>query len=120
MIQKMFFGNLTIKRGDEHTYVGMKFKIRDDKKVEISMPDHIKACIPAFREEIKGGISTPAKHYLFKAREGEMTEQLGPEKSELFHHIISKLRYVSRRARLEIDLAISYLCNRTTKSDKGD
>ena len=58
------------------------------------MPEYIIECISAFGEDLNGSASTPAKHNLFEPSEGEMAEQLGPEKSELFHHIESKLLYV--------------------------
>ena len=114
------FETLTIKRGKEHSYVGMDFKIREYKRVEICMKEYLEECIAAFNEPIKGKANTPAKHTLFEPDTEEMNEQLGQEKSETFHHIVSKLLYVSKRARLDIDLAISYLCTKTTKRTKGD
>ena len=113
------FETLTIKRGKEHTYVGMHFKIRDDKRVEISMQEYIKECVAAFKEPISAKANTPAKHTLFELDTGELSEQLKKEKSEVFHLIVSKLLYVSKRTRLDIDITISHLCTRTTKSTKG-
>ena len=41
-------------------------------------------------------------------------------KSERFYHIISKLLCVFKRAILDIELAISFLCTRVTKSTEED
>ena len=37
-----------------------------------------------------------------------------------FHHIVATLRYVSKRARVDIDLVVSYLCTRVSCSDDDD
>ena len=114
------YGKLTIKRGKDHTFIGMDCTIRDDQKVEITMKQYIEECIASFGEKIHGKASTPGKHDLFEPCKGELSVELEGEKAETFHHIVSKLLYVSKRARLDIDLVVSYLCTRTTKSTKGD
>ena len=48
------------------------------------------------------------------------TEKRFGEGSMAFHHIISKLLYVSKRARLDIDLNISFLCTRVSRSTQQD
>ena len=39
---------------------------------------------------------------------------------ETFHHIVAKLLYVFKRARVDIDLVVSYLCTRVSCSDDDD
>ena len=39
---------------------------------------------------------------------------------EIFHHITAKLLYVSKRARVDIDLVVSYLCTRVSCSTEDD
>jgi len=41
-------------------------------------------------------------------------------KAVVFHHIFAKLLYVAKRARIDIDLAISYLCTRVANPTKVD
>ena len=38
----------------------------------------------------------------------------------MFHHIVSKLLYVSKRARIDIDLTILFLFTRVSKSTQND
>ena len=38
----------------------------------------------------------------------------------MFHRIVAKLLYVSKRARPDIDLAVSFLCTRVADPTKGD
>ena len=45
---------------------------------------------------------------------------LNEERRNTFHHIVAKLLYVSKRSRVDIDLAVSFLCTRVSKSDEED
>ena len=115
------FGKMTVVRGDEHVFVGMKFKILSNGKVQVTMDDYVEECIRGF-EEVNGTITkkanTPGKHGLFEINPS--SKILCERKRELFHHIVSKLLYVSKRARIDIDLVISFLCTRVTKSTEED
>ena len=115
------FGKMTVVRGDEHVFVGMKFKTLSNGKLQITMDDYVEECIKGFEEEsgtITKKANTPGKHGLFKI--DTSSKVLGEHKRELFHHIVSKLLYVSKRARIDIDLVISFLCTRVTKSTEED
>ena len=61
---------------------------------------------------------TPAKHDLFYV--DNKSEILSKEKAEVFHHIVAKLLYVSKRARMDIDLAVAFLCTRVAKNTEED
>jgi hypothetical protein len=112
------FGKMTVKRGKLHTFVGMDFEIYKNSTVKILMKDYIKESIESFGECINKGASTPTRSNLFEI--DTESEPLDDEKSDKFHHIVSKLLYVSTRARLDIDLAIAFLCTRVSKSTKQD
>ena len=43
-----------------------------------------------------------------------------PKKAKLFHHIVAKLLFVSRRARIDLQLAVAFLCTRVSKSTEED
>ena len=45
---------------------------------------------------------------------------MSEERMEIFHHIVAKLLYVSKRARVDIDLTVSFLCTRVSKSTEED
>ena len=57
------------------------------------------------------------KHGLFLS-EGSIP--LEEEKKEVFHHIVGKSSYVSKRARVDIELTVSYLCTRVSRSTEED
>ena len=47
-------------------------------------------------------------------------EVLNELKAEKFHHTMAKLLYASKRVRIDIDLAVSYLCTRVASPTEGD
>ena len=81
------------------------------------MKDYIKECFEAFGELLGKAANTPAKSTLFEVN-GSV--ELNEERMETFHHIVAKLLYVSKRARVDIDLAVSFLCTRVSKSTEED
>ena len=85
------------------------------------MDEYIKECIETFEEidqDIAGKASTPARHDLFEVNDND--KQLNETKADTFHHIVGKLLYVSKRARIDIDLTIAFLCTRVAKSNDQD
>lgn len=67
-----------------------------------------------FQEKISKEASTTTKNNLFKIIKN--SKRLGKDQSKDFYHILYKLLYVSKRARLDIDVAVSFLCLRVTCS----
>ena len=62
-------------------------------------------------------MNTPAKHDLFGI---DYVKTVYEEKMEIFRHIVVKLLFVSKRVRVDIDLEISSLCTRVSKSTEQD
>ena len=115
------FGKMTVKEGNKHTFVGMDFEFIGDGKVQISMIEYLRECIETFEEEdseISKKCATPGKHDLFKVDND--SPKLTEERAEKFHNIVAKLLYVSKRARLDIDLAVSFLCTRVAEPTEQD
>ena len=115
------FGKMTVEQGNKHTFVGMDFEFTGNGKVEISMKDYLRECIETY-EEIDTGLgekcSTPGKHDLFKVDKDSRI--LDDKKAEIFYHIVAKLLYVSKRARLDIDLVVSFMCTRAVEPTEQD
>jgi hypothetical protein len=82
------------------------------------MKDYIKEAIQASMEDVSRNVSTPAQRTLFEVDEN--SAPLSHEKSELYHHIVAKLLYVSKRCRLDIQLTIGFLCTRVSCSTIED
>ena len=115
------FGEMTVDRGKSHKFVGMNFELLENGRLKIIMKEYLEECIESF-EEIDGIITSkapsPGAHNLFEV--DEALDKLGIKRSEMFHHIVAKLLFVTKRARLDIEPTISFLCTRVTKSTEED
>ena len=77
------------------------------------MKDYLTECMDAFKYfggKIISSASIPAKKDIFEKGNEEISDMLYEDKSDSFHHMVSKLLYVSKRARVDIDLGISNFC----------
>ena len=76
--------------------------------------------IDAFNKEISKSARTPAKGNHFDENGPKEKGKLEETAAEMSHHIVAKLLYVAKRARPNIDLAVSFLCTRVADPTKGD
>ena len=90
------FGKITITRGKEHDYLGMKIKLKSNS-FEISMKDQIKEAIETFGEEISGIVTSPCTRHLLETRED--AEQLDETKKEIFHTVTAKLLCIEKKGK---------------------
>ena len=100
------FGKLMIARGNDHAFLGMKFRTKD-KKLEVDMKEQSQETTAAFGEELeKGSVSLPAGKGLMMACKGE--DDLDEDKCEIFHSAAAKSLCMMKRARLNLDAAVSF------------
>ena len=69
-------------------------------------------------QEIDGTVVTPALKNLFVVRK-DATE-LNEENSDTFHSVVAKLLFIMKRARPDLETAVSFLMTRVSKSDEDD
>ena len=116
------FGKLSVSRGEDHTFLGMNIKIRKDKKIEIEMKDQLRETIKMFtdfeNDKIDEVVTSPAQKHLRECN--EKCPKLEGSKSDIFHSIVAKLLWIMKRARPDLEVAVSYLCTRVSKSDEDD
>jgi hypothetical protein len=112
------FGKMTVTRGKQHVFLGMHITFHDNGTVSVKMKDYIKEAIAAFGDDITRSAATPAKKNLFDI--DETAGLLSHQDSEIFHSVVAKLLYVSKRSRLDIQLAIAFLCTRVACSTEQD
>jgi hypothetical protein len=112
------FGDLVITRGKEHDLLGMKIKIRPDKKVEISMKPTIQKAINSFPEDLDGTVCSPAARHLWKTNDN--SKALDKERSDIFHSISALLLFITKRVRPDIEPTVAFLTTRVSKSNVDD
>lgn len=109
---------MTVHRGRTHDYLGMQIDYTQRRKVIFSMFDYINEVIKESPEDFKGTAETPAAAHLFEVN--EQREKLESEDISIFHHLVAKLLYLSKRARPDIQTAVSFLCTRVREPDKAN
>ena len=118
---KEHFGDLKIKRGNRFDLLGMDVEIKN-KKVHISMIDHLKNAIEAYEAGLglmsKRHPAVPGRSDTYD--EGKETQELNKKESEVFHTVTAKLLHVCKRARLDIEPVVAYLCTRVSCSTVQD
>ena len=114
------FGKMTINRGKRHTFVGIDIEFNENGTVTLAMDDYIQECISLYEHEIKKKAATPAKGDLFDIDTSDDDVPLSEQAADKFHHTTANLLYAAKRVRIDIDLAVSFLCARVATLTKGD
>jgi hypothetical protein len=112
------FGKMTVTRGREHVFLGMNIKYTDERTAIITMKDYLREAIAESELGIKRQAATPATRELFEV--DEKAARLPERRSDVFHRIVTKLLYVAIRARMDMLLAVGFLCTRVSKSTVED
>ena len=121
-IMKGHFGDLVVTRGKTHNFLGMNIHINDEKNIEIEMKDQLKEAVATFEaaegECVNETVTSPAQKHLRDTNDD--CEMLTGVKHEVFHSVVAKILYIMKRARPDLETAVSYLCTRVSKSDLDD
>jgi hypothetical protein len=112
------FGKMTVTRGKEHMFLGMKIRYTEQRTAIITMKQYLQEAISESGLNITKKVATPARKYLFDV--DETSPPLNKEEGEAFHSVVVKLLFVSLRARMDLLLAIGFLCTRVSKSTRQD
>ena len=111
-------GKMTVTRGKEHTFLGMKITFNKDKTVTIDMSDYIKEAIIDFGEDVSKSATSPATKSLFDV--DDTAPVLEKVKADCFHRVAAKLLYICKRGRPDVPLPVAYLCTRVSCSTEED
>jgi hypothetical protein len=109
---------LTTTRGRILEYLGMTLDYSTKGKVKISMYDYIDKLLTELPSDMNGSARTPAASHLFNVNKD--AKKLQEESAQLFHHLVAKLLYLSRRTRQDIQTAVAFLCTRVQSPDEDD
>ena len=78
------------------------------KKILLGLPD-----------DMKGTSPTPAANYLFNVNDSDPV-LLNETEAEFFHHTVAQLLFLCKRARPDIQTAVSFLCTQVKQPDCDD
>lgn len=113
-----FYGELSITRGNKHTYVDMDIEFPGNDTVEIGMKHYLNEALDAFPDEIKSTSTSPAAEYLFEV--DEECELLPECHRKILHSIVAKLLYVATKGRPDLYVPIVFLTSRVSKANQDD
>jgi hypothetical protein len=110
---------LTVHRGKLHEYVGMTLDFSTPKKIKVLMNDYIDKVLLDLPDDMSGTAPTPAANYLFTVNTINPTA-LSKSDAEHFHHVVAQQLFLCKRARRDIQTAVSFLCTRVQQPDYDD
>lgn len=111
-------GKVTVSRGKKHDFLGMDITFNDDKTVSLSMKTQISESIEWFGEHVLDKCSTPATKHLFLVNDD--SRKLDEPRPDIFHLVVAKALYISKRARPDIEPTVVFLCTRLSSPDEDD
>ena len=112
------FGKMTVTRGMEHVFLGVRIKYTGKGTAEITMKEYLKEALVESEMDITRTVATPSSRNLLDV--DERSPRLEKHDAEVFHSVVAKLLYVSTRARIDLLLPIAFLCTRVSKSTEQD
>jgi hypothetical protein len=110
---------LTVNRGKNHEYLGMNLDFSKEDKVVIRMWDYIQGILDEAPDDMSWTANSPAASHLLLVN-NQSPVYLDNKTGKLFHTLVAKLLFLSKRARPDIQLAVSFLCTRVKKPDMDD
>ena len=96
----------------------MHIKYTDEGTAEITMTDYLKEAIKESCMDISKVSPTPATKKLFDV--DERSPPLSGAEGEVFHRVAAKLLYVAIRVRMDLLLAVIFLCTQVSKCTVED
>jgi hypothetical protein len=88
--------------------------------VSIIMRDYIQGMLDELPPSMDGFAATPASENLFISRADNDRTLLSEEDSDLYHHNTAKLLFLCKRARPDVQTAVSFLTTRVKSPDVDD
>ena len=112
------FPGLTITRGDEHTFLGMKLRFNENGTLQINLRDYLEECFDEFGDELGPAVASPAARWLNTTN--PKARKLDKNKAEKFHSVVAKLLWITQRGRPDVAVPVSSLCTRVQHPDVED
>lgn len=89
-------GQMTVRRGHVHDYLGMELDFSKPRQISICMESYLNEIFEEVKdiELMQGTATTPAADHLFKTRLN--AEKLDAATADHFHHLVAKLQWVTQ------------------------
>ena len=101
---------MNVRQGKIHNYLGIIFEYTEGVTIKVGMIDYIDEIVAAFDkpEPRECGIKTSmASEYLYKV--DEYCEKLSTDKANMFHDLVSKTLYTTKRVSPDTCADVAFL-----------
>jgi hypothetical protein len=114
-LEAAFGGDVKWSRDKDLSYLGIHLKI-EDGKITVSMVAYLRGMLEELG--VTGSVTTPATANLFVVNAA--SPALTTAEAKKYHTTVAKLLYLAKRTRVDILLAVSYLCTRVKSPTRDD
>ena len=110
---------LTVTRGKVHEHLGMTIDCSEPGVVQFKMFDCIDEALKETPEDLpKNAAATPAASHLFNTNDA--APKIDEQSATLCHHATAKMLHLCKRARPDLQTAMSFLATRVREPDVDD
>jgi len=109
---------LTVSSGRKHNYLGMILDYTKVGEIQITLFDYIKNMLSEMPPIMDGESRAPAPLHIFEVNEEAVN--LNETEAQFFNHYVSKLHFLFKRARPDIQTAVAFLSTRVQSPDVDD
>lgn len=117
MISLNGLGHVKVTRDTKHDYLAMILDYLSPGALKIDMQYYIENMLDEFMYEVKP-YKTPWNEKLMKT--GIDSKVLDEDRKKIFHTYVMKAMFLCKRARPDIELAISFLASRVKEPNESD
>jgi hypothetical protein len=111
-------GHLTTTRGPIHEYLAMKLDYSTPGVLKVDMTEYIDTMLANFPYKLQGEVNVPWTEKIFKV--DKTSKKLDDKRREKFHSFVMKAMFLCKRARSDVQPAISFLASRVQEPNEGD
>ena len=106
--------------GKVHDYLGMEIDFSAIGKVQVKMAKYVDEMIESFPspKDLRRDAVSPASEHLYLINDA--TAKIDSERADIFHTIVAKGLFLTKRARPDIMTAIAFLSTRVREPDEDD
>jgi len=111
------FNNVTVSEGKEQTYLGMLINITEGY-ISVSMEGYIQNILSMYELSCDNTIKDPQQDNIFIV--DSTSALLSEDRRKKFHKVVYMLVYISKRVRVDLQMATSFLAGRVTIATEED
>ena len=112
------YGDLSIKRGKIHKYLGMTLYFQAPGELRVIMVDYLKGVLQYLPEVTAGRRTSPEANQRFQVRPEDERKLLDKNWATELQHTVAQLLFFASRYRKDTKTAIGFLCTQVRIPDE--